>query len=169
MRTAKPPSSTKKRRLDDREGGPSGPPSFSYSRVTPQIVRAARPCWTGKGRTFRPSSNRHGSLGLPCRLRAKDSEGAASRLGQGHDRPSSIALCCDLRARCANRVLHRLRSHRRRDRRMGRSDCRTAARDTCLVAGADGATYRWSAGHAVIVTPLSSWSGSSTATSNHRY
>ena len=67
---------------------------------------------------------------------------------------------CGLRARCARRALHRLRSHHRGDRRMERRDCRTAVRDTCLVAEADGAARRRTAGHAVIVIPPPS-SGSS--------
>ena len=68
-----------------------------------------------------------------------------------HDRDSSIALCCGLRARCARRALHWLRSHPRRNRRVGRRDCRKAARDSCFVARAYGAARRRLAGKAVKV------------------
>ena len=39
-RTTKPPSSRKKTRLDHQEGGPSGPPSFSCSRVS--LIKCSR-------------------------------------------------------------------------------------------------------------------------------
>ena len=64
MRTAKPPSSRTKTRLEDRESGPSGPLTFScFSFAPPVIAGRAR-----AGRSERPQ-NRHVSLWLPCRLR----------------------------------------------------------------------------------------------------